>query len=593
VTATDHEYKYDGRDPEGSFLKDEVPHTEEHVIRSVSMDGRTLILSAGLKYAHRGGDDSAELRGEVANLTRNVIVESTDPNGVRGHTMFHKGGAAIVGYTEIRHLGKRGLLGRYPLHYHLAKDTMRGSELKGNAIWGSENRWVVIHGSEYIVIRDNVAYKALGHGYFLEDGSEVYNLFWGNLGVQALMTDPIEGQALEYDTNDGACYWAANARNFVINNVFAECDNNDSFTLDYPRDGEDLEVKTLLADGSRKTIAVNRIAGGMIKGLEVHSHHGWGPWIRGGDFPEHDPLRLEDVKVWDVHYSIDISGANVVVDRVKVFDSSYGFYNLYPGPHAVRNAYMENVTPHGAFMTYLGGHGTMVYENLTLKSTELVFRMTAKEEEGEAGRPIIIHARNFKVLDPVFPTSSGMAQTHWIGTEDDNVRGDPLLMLVMHDMFGHNRDAVILPQKQSSREHGVPEGLNFLSGHDVKDKRGIGFSGRGDMKVAQASVDWPVSPLLRYPVDRNPPATVILRPQAGEQIQARDGSVRVSGVVLEQSVGRVTVNGETATLDPDGIGWWVTLRNVPAGPFILSAVAADRYGNKELIPHTLKVTVLH
>lgn len=63
---------------------------------------------------------------------------------------------------------------------------------------------------------------------------------------------------------------------------------------------------------------------------------------------------------------------------------------------------MAHVTSHGAFVTYLGGHGTMVYENFALKSTELVLRMTAKEEKNVADRPIIIHAKNVKVVNPVF-----------------------------------------------------------------------------------------------------------------------------------------------------------------------------------------------
>ena len=78
--------------------------------------------------------------------------------------------------------------------------------------------------------------------------------------------------------------------------------------------------------------------GGRVKGLEVHTHWGWGPWIRGAQYPQTDPLVFKDTKVWNVHYSYDISAENVVFDGAEIYDTLYGFYNLYPGSHLVKNA---------------------------------------------------------------------------------------------------------------------------------------------------------------------------------------------------------------------------------------------------------------
>ena len=97
-------------------------------------------------------------RGEVANLSRNVIVESADPRGERGHTMYHHGSAGSVSYAEFRHHGKEGALGRYALHYHLCGDTMRGSSVIGASIWDSANRWLTVHGTNFLIVRDNVGY---------------------------------------------------------------------------------------------------------------------------------------------------------------------------------------------------------------------------------------------------------------------------------------------------------------------------------------------------------------------------------------------------------------------------------------------------
>src|SRR5262249_1134625 len=108
-------FSHPGPDPKGTT-------TEERSIRGI--DGATLTLDAPLEHEHLG---NGRYRGEVANLSRNVVVESADPNGERGHTMYHKHSAGAISYAEFRHLGKEGILGRYALHYHLCGDTIRGS----------------------------------------------------------------------------------------------------------------------------------------------------------------------------------------------------------------------------------------------------------------------------------------------------------------------------------------------------------------------------------------------------------------------------------------------------------------------------------
>ena len=137
------------------------------------MSGTKLTLDAPLEFDHEG---DGEYRGEVANLSRNVIVESADPAKARGHTMFHRDSAGSISYAEFRHLGKEGVLGRYSIHFHLVRDTMRGASVIGASIWDSGNRWITIHGTDYLVVRDCVGYRSVGHGFFLEDGTEVFNV---------------------------------------------------------------------------------------------------------------------------------------------------------------------------------------------------------------------------------------------------------------------------------------------------------------------------------------------------------------------------------------------------------------------------------
>src|SRR5205814_10591271 len=132
--------------------------------------------------------------------------------GLRGHTRSHRGSQGAISYAEFRHLGKKDVLGRYSLHFHLGADTMRGSYVIGASIWDSHNRWLTIHGTDYLVVRDNVGYQSVGHGFFMEDGTEVYNVLDRNLAVGARHAKRLPKQMLGFDANNGAGLWWANCR---------------------------------------------------------------------------------------------------------------------------------------------------------------------------------------------------------------------------------------------------------------------------------------------------------------------------------------------------------------------------------------------
>src|SRR5262249_2536652 len=73
--------------------------TEERLIESI--EGTKLVLDRPLTFEHYAQSDH---RGDVANLSRNVIVESADPAKGRGHTMYHRGSAGSLSYAEFRRL---------------------------------------------------------------------------------------------------------------------------------------------------------------------------------------------------------------------------------------------------------------------------------------------------------------------------------------------------------------------------------------------------------------------------------------------------------------------------------------------------------
>src|SRR6476469_11266617 len=108
--------------------------------------------------------------------------------------MYQEGSDGSIGHAEFRHLGKEGSLGRYSLHFHKAGDTMRGSSVIGASFWDSGNRWVTIRGNNYLVVRDCVGYQSVGHGFFLEDGTEVNNVLDRNLAVQSYVAKKLPDQ---------------------------------------------------------------------------------------------------------------------------------------------------------------------------------------------------------------------------------------------------------------------------------------------------------------------------------------------------------------------------------------------------------------
>lgn len=106
-----------------------------------------------------------------------------------GHVMIRQGfkEAQLQG-VEFKQLGQGGRIGHYPVHFHLAKDTAytgKKAFLKDSAVWDSMTRFVTIHGTHDVTLARNVGFASVGHGYYLEDASEINNRLCHNLGVGA------------------------------------------------------------------------------------------------------------------------------------------------------------------------------------------------------------------------------------------------------------------------------------------------------------------------------------------------------------------------------------------------------------------------
>ncbi|MDX2167265.1 MAG: hypothetical protein SF182_09385 [Deltaproteobacteria bacterium] len=174
-------------------------------------DARTV---EGAEYTQSGLNRTAvDLRATVGLLTRSIQVRSLgktaseqfpsvaqclikpdgsgpDPSCYFGaHVMARQGFKAFqVQGVEFKQLGQGGRIGHYPVHFHLAKNTAyTGGQafLKDSAVWDSMTRFVTIHGTHDITLARNVGFASIGHGYYLEDASEIDNRLCYNLGVSA------------------------------------------------------------------------------------------------------------------------------------------------------------------------------------------------------------------------------------------------------------------------------------------------------------------------------------------------------------------------------------------------------------------------
>jgi hypothetical protein len=318
--------------------------TEERTIRAI--DGNRVSLDSPLAFAHAG---TGKKRAEVANLSRNVVVESAQPDGQRGHTMYHRNSTGSISYAEFRHLGKKGKLGKYSLHFHRVGDTMWGASVVGASIWDSDNRWVTIHGTNRLVVRDCVGYQSVGHGFYLEDGTEVENVLDGNLAVQACQGSPLPGQALPFDRNEGAGFWWANSRNAFMRNVAVECDE---YGFRYQADagnGFDPVLSVRTCDGSLRSVDVRTQPFLRFEDNEAHAQPRYGLNLGGGRGSgksggvagvgpdSRHPFLIRGLNIWDTHWAVLLAAPGVLIDGVEITDCEFGLWRPQYDRHAYRN----------------------------------------------------------------------------------------------------------------------------------------------------------------------------------------------------------------------------------------------------------------
>jgi hypothetical protein len=556
LTATSRDYKK-------SF-------SEQRTVRAV--EGARLTLDTPLDHPHLG---TGKYRGEVADLSRNVIVESADPKGIRGHTMYHRGSAGSISYAEFRHLGKEGVLGRYSIHYHLVGNTMRGSSVVGASIWDSQNRWLTIHGTNYLVVRDCVGYGSVGHGFFLEDGTEVFNVLDHNLAVGARRGKRLPGQMLPFDGNEGAGFWWANSLNTFTRNVATD-NGNYGFRFEATAGSSFSTVLPILqADGSKKKVDIRTLPFVRFDDNEAHSSLGLygcnlGEGVNRVGPDRRHPFIVRNLLLWDIHYAFRPQVPSLLVENLHIYRAEYGVYHPNYDNHVYRNVYIgkTNTEPfnrgHDDISVQYGGLTVdgLTFEGIRSGDQMPLIQISDDNPTGTA----VSHFRNVKTLD--WAGSKHRAVVNLGGGPRPTPKTPKGVPIILHDWFGPGRHARIVSTKTKEL---TADGLTYreeplLTGDEsrVAEVKNVEF------------------PNLLDPVDDLAPTTVITH------VRRQDGKLLVRGSAADNgTIRRVVVNGIEARALAANFSEWEAV--VPAGGE-LTARAEDADGNVEQTPHVMAMT---
>lgn len=162
--------------------RDETSEEGFETVVVVSVSGRTVQLRDAMRVDHPAVAlrDGRIMTAEVLNLTRNVRIEAM-PDG-RAHVMFHADRPQSIRFVGFRHLGPRqpdgeftkGVLGRYPVHFHICEEGSRGSIVEGAVVRDAGNHAFVPHTSHGISFLDCVSYDTFEDAYWWDQRTETH-----------------------------------------------------------------------------------------------------------------------------------------------------------------------------------------------------------------------------------------------------------------------------------------------------------------------------------------------------------------------------------------------------------------------------------
>jgi hypothetical protein len=190
-----------------------------------------VTVSSPLQYDH--AVPAAGLSTYVADVTRNVVLQSENPSDVsgRGHVMFMTSQVNIA-YVGFYGLGRTNKLvpvndpqldqngnlipgtgtnprGRYPVHFHHTgvDASVPPAVVSGSAVVDSPG-WGFVNHDSYVNFVNDVAYNTTGAGFVAESGDEI-GAFRGDLAVRSVGSgEDIDSRiSLQDFGHEGVGFW--------------------------------------------------------------------------------------------------------------------------------------------------------------------------------------------------------------------------------------------------------------------------------------------------------------------------------------------------------------------------------------------------
>lgn len=381
--------------------------TERATITYVA--GNTVALATPLAWDHlgaRNADGQTVALPHAANITRNVTIQSQNPAGTRGHTVFLDRADVDVHYAAFENLGRTtndpldstrfdangepthigtNQIGRYPVHiHHLIGPAVRAEtedyqfSFVGNAVTDSRKWPIAVHDAHYGQIQGNIVYAGTGFGIGTEDGSESYNSFKGNFVAAIRGTT---GRGKERTGREGDGFWFAGPNNAIRGNVAADIlkagyniyggENDRAFNQVVPA----FRGADKLLPGQGVIVPMASVAVPEFADNEAYSAlMGIETWYLGYDNYYH-PYQgtpetvIDDFLAWHTHRNVFFGNQqnHVTFDRLRAYadpryvhehGSSQGIVLLQSKAVAIRDATIENFKTGIVIMGYLDELGS-------------------------------------------------------------------------------------------------------------------------------------------------------------------------------------------------------------------------------------------
>ena len=307
----------------------ELGETEEVTISAIN--GNTIEFTTAVRFDHLGISDNpfeVERYAHIGNLTRNVVFQSENGEGVRGHVFLTATAVVDIDNASFNELGRtraefntnntvvdesgqvlrigENQAGRYSFHaHHLSTPfELSGSLVEDGWRWG-----ITVHNTDDSLIDNNIVYEAAGAGIVTEAGTETGNVFTGNLVIKVegghqigdqrggvtRHQDELLGQITEIAV-DGSAFWFRSTAGTIENNfVYDAAGYGYNFNGYYNRVNETPRLNVEQIDSFQNN--------------EVASSFGglWLTWSQGQSNIQENYQRqtFEDLLIWNTQTGVE------------------------------------------------------------------------------------------------------------------------------------------------------------------------------------------------------------------------------------------------------------------------------------------------